>query len=290
MLVSIASLQLGQAFGKSLFAVVPSAGVATLRLSFAAVILRVIHHDPVRREPRTWVLSVGLGVAIAGMNLIYPALDRGPVALAVTLQFLGPLSVALLGSRRIVDLFWGLLAGGGIALFLNPVSGEPPTAAGLGLALASGSSWAIYLLLSRRLGARTVGGRALVPAVTLAALLTAPFGIAMAGTALLRPSTLAAGLGVAVLTAALPYSLDLVVLRRLPPRIVGVLASFEPLLGGLAASLVLGELLTLVQWLAVGCVVVSSIGAVTADQGTRPATRPHRTRQATALPASDDRP
>lgn len=140
------------------------------------------------------------------------------------------------------------------------------------------------------MGAETVGGRALVPAVTIAALLTAPFGIAMAGAALLRPSTLAAGLGVAVLTAALPYSLDLVVLRRLPPRVVGVLASFEPLLGGLAASVVLGELLTPVQWLAVGCVVVASIGAVTADQGTGAGTARSQRDNRPALTASNDQP
>lgn len=263
MLASVASLQVGQALGTTLFPIVHPTGVATLRLVFAAVVLGALHREPVPRQPSVLALSTGLGVAIAGMNLIYPALDRSPVGVAVTLQFLGPLTVALTSSRRRADVLWAALAGGGISLFLNPASHVAPSGTGVLLALASGASWAAYILLSRQLARHTTGGHALVPAVAVAALLTAPAGMAMAGVDLLRPTALLTGAGVAVLTAVLPYSLDLTVLRRLPARVYGVLASFEPLLGGIAALILLGEVLTAVQWLAVVCVVLASIGSVT---------------------------
>lgn len=266
LLAGIASLQLGQAFGKSLFPVLPPTGVATLRLAFAALVLGAIHRKPIPREPRIRALVVGQGVAIAGMNLIYPALDRSPVGVAVALQFLGPLCVALLGSRRRVDLLWALLAGAGITLFLDPGGGARPATSGVLLALASGAAWALYLLLTRRMGAHTIDGRTLVPAVMVAALLTAPAGVMTAGFALVRPRALVGGLVIALLTAVLPYSIDLVVLRRLPARVVGVLSCFEPLLGGLAAAVVLREMLTPAQWLAVGSVVGACFGTIVTRQ------------------------
>lgn len=266
LLAGIASLQLGQAFGKSLFPVLAPTGVATLRLTFAALVLGLLHRKPLPREPRIRTLVVGQGVAIAGMNLIYPALERSPVGVAVALQFLGPLCIALLGSRRRVDLLWALLAGAGITLFLDPSGGDSPSTSGVLLALASGAAWALYLLLTRRMGAHTTDGRTLVPAVTIAALLTAPAGAMAAGVALVRPRALLGGLAIALLTAVLPYSIDLVVLRRLPARVVGVLSCFEPLLGGLAAAVVLREMLTPVQWLAVGSVVGACVGTIVTRQ------------------------
>ncbi|WP_245930245.1 EamA family transporter [Allonocardiopsis opalescens] len=261
---SVLSVQLGQSFGKLLFGEVGPMGVAALRLGLAALVLCALYRPRPPRTARAAGLAVGFGTAIAGMNLVYPALVFLPVGVAVTLQLLGPLTVALLGSRRRADLGWAALAALGLALFAVPWGGGgselPP--AGVALALASGAAMGAYLLFSRRAGARAADGSVLALAVVWAALLTLPFGIADGGAALLRPGVLAAGLGVAVLSAVLPYALDLAALRRLPPRVVGVLESLEPAVGACAALVVLGEFLTLRQWLAVGCVVAASSGAV----------------------------
>lgn len=258
---SVVSVQVGQAVGKQMFDLVEPAGVITLRLGFAALVLLAVWRPRLPPDRRSLGLVVAFGTAIAGMNLIYPALRYLPLGVATSLQLLGPLVVALSGSRRARDVAWAVLAGAGVLLFHNPAGGALPLL-GVFLALASGASMGSYLLLSRRAGARTATGSTLALAVTWAALISLPFGISTTGVGLLEHRVLLAGLGLAVLSAVVPYSLDLAALRRLPPRIVGILESLEPVVAALAGLLILGEYLTAAQSLAVTCITAASIGAV----------------------------
>ncbi|MFD5205139.1 DMT family transporter [Streptomyces sp. NPDC058375] len=260
---SVISIQVGQAFGKQLFGAVGPLGVIFLRLAFAALVLCAIWRPTLPRSWRERGLIVALGTSIAGMNVIYLALERLDVGVAVTLQFLGPLVLALAGSRRIIDFLWALLAWLGVFLFANPGGGAGLSISGTVFALVSGASMAIYVVLNKRAGAKTSNGDYLAYAVAWAAVLSMPTAVWQGGSAMLQPWVLAAGLGVALLSAAIPYTLDMAGLRRLPPRTVAVLQSLEPAVAGLAAVVVLGEILTGTQWLAIGCVVLASVGTVT---------------------------
>ncbi|MGP3988570.1 EamA family transporter [Streptomyces sp. 3N207] len=206
---------------------------------------------------------MAFGTAIAGMNLSCLAMAHLPFGVAMTIQLAGPLAVSLLMSRRWTDAASGLLAAAGIALFALPgTGGQPLSPAGLAWAVASALSMGAYLLLSRRAGARMAGGGPLALAVCWAAVLTLPFGLAQAGARVDEPHVLLAGLGVALLSAAAPYSLELAALRRLPARVVGVLQSLEPVAAGCAGLVLLGEHLSAAQWLAVGCITAASSGTV----------------------------
>ncbi|MEU8351817.1 MULTISPECIES: DMT family transporter [unclassified Streptomyces] len=269
-------MQFGQAVGKGMFGTVGPLGVAALRLSLAAALLLLVHRPALPRTRPDLGLVLAFGTAIAGMNLIYPALRHLPVGPATALQLLGPLTLALLTSRRATDLALACLAGLGIWLFHSPAGTHVP-AAGVLLALASGASMAGYLLLSRRTGARSGDGAPLALALGWAAVLTLPFGVAESGTALFAPRALLTGAVVAVLSAALPYSLELAALRRLPPRTVGVLQSLEPASAGLAGTVVLSEHLAAAQWLALACVGAASAGTVL--RGRRGPAPPRRDRR-----------
>jgi inner membrane transporter RhtA len=255
---SVVSVQVGQALGKRAFDLLEPAGVVTLRLGLAALVLLVVLRPRPPSDARTLGLVVAFGTAIAGMNLVYPALQYLPLGVAMSLLLLGPLTVALAGSRRPADAAWALLAAAGV--FLIGDGGGPLPAAGVLLALGAGASMGCYLLLSRRAGASDRGILAL--AVAWAAVVTLPFGVSASGSALLRPSALGVGLLVAVLSAVLPYSLDLAALRRLPPHTVGVLQSLEPVVGALAGVVLLAEMLDAWQWVAIGCITAASAGAV----------------------------
>ncbi|MGW7463797.1 EamA family transporter [Streptomyces xantholiticus] len=259
---SVVSIQVGQACGKHLFGAVGPLGVVFLRLALTAVVLGLVWRPALPKSWRARGLIVALGTAIAGMNVIYLAIERLDVGVAVTLQFLGPLALALIGSRRLMDFLWAVLAWIGVFLFTNPGGGSELTVSGTIFALVSGASMAIYVVLNKRAGAKTSDGSYLTYAVAWAAVLSLPTGVWEGGAELLEPWVLAAGLGVALLSAAIPYTLDMAALRRLPPRTVAVLESLEPAVAGLAATVVLGEILTAVQWVAIACVVAASIGAV----------------------------
>jgi threonine/homoserine efflux transporter RhtA len=254
---SVLSVQLGQAVGKQLFDQLSPAGVVALRLGVAALVLLAVHRPVPARSHRQLVLAGSFGTAIAGMNLIYPALRYLPLGVATTLQLLGPLTLALLSSRRPVDAGLAVLAASGVWLFhADGTDSLPPP--GILLALGSGASMTVYLLLSRHAGSRSADGSVLALAVAWAAVLTIPFGVAENGITLLHPPVLAAGAGVAVLSAVLPYSLDLAALRRLPPRVVGVLESLEPAVAGLAGVLLLNEFLTARHWIGIACVAAAA--------------------------------
>ncbi|PSK96017.1 inner membrane transporter RhtA [Murinocardiopsis flavida] len=258
---SVTSVQVGQAFGKSLIAAAGASGVVVLRLGFAAVLLLLLRRPKPPADRRTLLLVLAWGTAIAGMNTIYLALVYLPLGIAATLQFAaGPFAMALLGARRPGDVLWAVLAGAGVALLYAPGSGPLP-AAGVLLALLSGASMAAYLALSRRAGAADGDGTLLVWAVLWAAALWTPAAL-LAGGPPLEPRLLLLGLLLALVSAVLPYRLDFAALRRLPPRTVAVLVSLEPVVGAAAGAVLLGELLTAPQWLAIACIAAASIGAV----------------------------
>ncbi|WP_369199919.1 DMT family transporter [Streptomyces sp. PU-14G] len=261
---SVVSVQTGQALGKGLFdAAGGPLGVVALRLGLAALTLLALWRPRLPRDRRSALLVLAFGTAIAGMNLSYLAMAHLPLGVVMTIQLSGPLALSLLLARRWGNAAWGVLAATGLALFTLPGSGGAPLdPAGVAWAAASGVSMAAYLLLSRRTGATTSGGGPLALAVCWAAVLTAPLGLADAGARLAEPRVLVAGLGVAVLSAAAPYSLELAALRRLPARVVGVLQSLEPVAAGCAGLVLLGERLSGLQWLAVGCITLASTGAV----------------------------
>ncbi|MEV0083088.1 DMT family transporter [Saccharopolyspora sp. NPDC050642] len=265
-LLGVISLQVGAAFAKQLFTTAGASGVVALRLTFAAVILLAVWRPSLRMDRKTLAVVAGYGAVLAGMNVcIYQAFERIPLGAAVTIEFLGPLAVAVIGSRRKLDIVWAVLAGTGVVLLARVEGGLDWV--GVAFALMAGALWAGYILVGAKLGSRTSGGSGLALGMAFGALVAAPFGIAEAGTALLHPAVLIAGLVVALMSSVVPYSLELEALRRMPPRVFGVLMSLEPAVAALAGLLVLGEMLGGWQWVAIGCVVVASVGSVGATKG-----------------------
>jgi inner membrane transporter RhtA len=264
--LAVTSLQVGAAFAVELFDELGPAGAAFGRLGFAALILVAIWRPRLRRRPRGDLgVAVAFGLALGAMNLcIYEAMDRIPLGVAVTFEFIGPLGVAVVGSRRALDLLWVVLAAAGIVL-LADYGGGSLDATGVAFALAAGVLWAAYIVLSQRTGTLFGGGSGLAVAMVAGALLVAPFGIADAGSELLRPELLAAVLAVALASSVVPYSLELEALRRLPARVFGVLMSLEPAVAALAGLVVLGQGLAARDWLAIGLVVIASAGASTLE-------------------------
>ncbi len=261
-LAAIASTQFGAAIAKGLFDEVGPAGIVFLRVAFAALVLLLLWRPRlggVRRENLGVVLL--FGVALGGMNLsFYSALDRIPLGITVTLEFVGPLGVAVAGSRRALDVLWVVLAGLGI-LLLAPLDGGALDPLGVALALLAGAFWAAYILLSARTGQAFPGGAGLAYAMCLAAVLLLPIGVVAGGARLLDPVVLLGGLGIALLSSAIPYSLELEALRRLPSRVFGVLMSIEPAVAALAGFLILREGLGLRVLVAIALVTIASVGA-----------------------------
>ena len=254
------SVQGGAAVAKSIFPELGPPGVVFLRLLFGSAALWAIARPRLRGRARGELrLVVALGVVLASMNLsFYEALDRVPLGVAVTVEFLGPLAVAVLGSRRPLDLVWVAAAGGGVALLANGGSARP---LGLGLAALAGCFWACYILLGVRVGRAFPGASGLAPAMAIGAILAAPWGIVSAGSHLGDAQLLGAGVGVGLLSSALPWSMELEALRRLPSHVFSVVLSLEPAVAALAGFVFLHEHLRPRSWLAIGLVVVASAGA-----------------------------
>ena len=251
---AVTSLQFGAGFAVTLFDELGPAGAAFLRQAFAALVLLAIWRPSFRRDLH---LAAAFGITLGLMNLcIYEAMDRIPLGIAVTIEFWGPLAVAVALSRRPLDLLWVVLAATGIVLLADP--GGSLDAAGVAFALAAGGLWALYILLSARVGRVFPGGSGLAIAMVFAALVTLPVGV---GDGLLRPELLAAGAAVALASSVIPYSLELEALRRLPARVFGVLMSLEPAVAALAGLIVLGQALDALEWVAIALVVVASAGA-----------------------------
>lgn len=265
-LIGIVSVQVGSALAKSLFSAVGSFGTVALRLFFAAAVLMLLWRPSLRMDRRAWTAVLSYGVILGLMNLcFYLALARLPLGIAVTVEFLGPLTVALAGSRRWLDAFWAVLAAGGVVLLME--GGGDLDLVGLLFAVAAGTCWGLYILVGAALGRHTTEGNGLALGMAVAALVAVPFGVADSGTALIQPWVLIAGLGVALLSSVIPYSLDLEALRKIPPRVFGILMSLEPAMAALIGLVVLQESLLWSQWIAVLCVVIASAGAT---RGARP--------------------
>jgi inner membrane transporter RhtA len=266
-LAGIVSVQVGAALAKQLFGTVGSAGTVALRLFFAAVVLLLVWRPSFRIGRTAWRVVVGYGLVLGAMNLcFYLALAKIPLGIVVTIEFLGPLAVALAGSRRWLDGLWALLAAGGVVL-LTEGRGDLHLA-GILFALGAAVCWGSYILLSAALGRHTDDGSGLALGMALAAIVVAPVGLADSGTALFEPWVLVVALGVALLSSVIPYSLELEALRKIPPRVFGVLMSLEPAVAALVGLVVLGEILGSVQWVAVLLVVAASAGATRTARGT----------------------
>ena len=261
-LLAVSSVQVGGAVAKTLFDDLGPGGTVFLRVLFAAAVLTAVWRPAVRGLSRRDLALVALfGLSLAGMNgSFYLALDRLPLGVAVTFEFVGPLGVAVAGSRKALDVLWVVLAAAGILLLAGPV-GDDIDGLGVFFALLAGAFWAAYILLSARVGEEFEGGGGLALALLVAsALLLAP-GVADAGEELLDPRLLLLGALVAMLSSAIPYSLELEALRRLPKRVFGVLMSLEPAVAAAAGFVVLGEVLDARELLAIGLVVAASAGA-----------------------------
>jgi inner membrane transporter RhtA len=260
-LAGILSVQFGAAIAKHLFEEIAPTTMVWLRLTTSTLILGALARPRLRgRSGADWRVAIAFGVTLATMNwAIYQSFARIPLGLAVTIEFLGPLAVAVLGSRRASDLVWVALAGLGVAL-LGFEPGDV-TAAGVAFALVAGAAWASYILLTVRTGARWPGLDGLAVASAVATLLLTPYAVARGGEALTDPRLVAMGAAVGLLSSVVPYSLEMIALRTLRPSVFGILMSLEPAAAALAGALLLRELLAPLQLLAIACVVAASIGA-----------------------------
>jgi inner membrane transporter RhtA len=261
-LVGILSVQFGAGVAKSLFDEIAPTTIVWLRLVTSAVILVAVARPVLRgRSRQDWLVVLAFGASLGIMNwAIYQAFARIPLGVAVTLEFVGPLTLAVLGSRRVRDLLWVLLAGLGVAV-LGFEGGSDMNVLGVVFALLAGAMWASYILLSAQTGRRWPGFDGLALASVVATVLLTPFAIGQGGGDLLDGRILVLGALVGLLSSVVPYSCELVALRSIKPSVFSILMSLEPAAAALAGIIVLQEFLTWEQWLAMGCVVVASVGA-----------------------------
>jgi inner membrane transporter RhtA len=257
------SVQFGAAIAVMLMPRAGALGVVTLRLVLAALVLLVVCRPKLRGHSRAdWSTVVAFGAVMAAMNvLFYQAVDRIPLGVAVTLEVLGPLALSVIVSRRLVNLVWAGLALAGVVLLsgggfdrLDPV--------GALFALSAGAMWAAYIVFSARTGRRFPQAEGLALAMGVGAVLSLPLGIAESGSKLIVPSTLGLGLAVALMSSVLPYTLELLALRRLPAPTFAVLMSLEPAIAATAGFLVLHQALSVLDALAIALVIAASMGAV----------------------------
>ncbi len=263
-LISISSVQCGSALATSIFDQVGPGGTVLLRSAFGAAAMLLVSRRSLaaERDPRLVRDAFAFGLVLAAMNFsFYESLDRLPLGTAVTLEFLGPLGVAVAGTRRPRDLIWVALAAGGVVLLSGGIEGGSELV-GIVLALTAAAFWAAYILLSARVGSRHQGLAPLALALSFSALLLLPVGVATGGTDLLLPAVLATGLAVGLLSSAIPYGLELEALRRISSSVFGVLMSLEPAVAALVGFVGLSQGLSATDVLAIAMVVAASLGAL----------------------------
>lgn len=273
---AMVSLCAGTSFAKTLFPLVGAQGTSAYRVGFSALILCLIWRPwrmPMTRKDL--IAVVWYGAVMGVMNLcFYMALRTIPLGLAIAIEFTGPLSLAMIHARKPIHFFWIALAVAGLGLLLplGDVSLNLDLV-GVGFAAAAGVCWALYIVAGQRTG-HLHGGRSVALGMATAALVIAPFGLATAGASLLNPTAIGLGLVVAVVSSAIPYSLEMVALRGISKRSFGVMLSLEPAVGALAGLLVLGEHLVGRQWLAIALVIAASVGTVVTDPSRKQAEAP----------------
>ncbi|UOQ50730.1 EamA family transporter [Hymenobacter cellulosivorans] len=271
-LLAIVSVQAGAAIAKGLFPVLGPATAASLRIGLSAVVLLVVVRPKLGQlRAAQWREVIPYGLALGTMNfLFYEALARIPLGLGVTLEFIGPLSLALAGSRRWFDFVWVALAAAGIAL-IAPWGGQGIDLLGMVLALAAGGCWAVYIVLGQRTAAALPGPVAVTVGMLFAALPVLPFGVGSGGLLALTPHLLLLAGLLALFSSVLPFSLEMQALRTMPTRTFSILMSLEPAAAALSGWLLLGENLTVAQWLAVLFIVVASAGSTLTTSRPQPA-------------------
>jgi inner membrane transporter RhtA len=256
-------VQGGAALAKGLFPALGATGTVGLRVGISAAILLVAFRPRMRgATAEQWRAVIPYGIVLGVMNVVfYLSLSRIPLGLAVTVEFIGPLGVAVFGSRRAVDVAWVVLAAAGIALIAPWTGGGDVDPLGVLLALAAGACWAAYILLGGRISRMIPGGTAVATGMLIAAFVAVPVAMAAGGFARLTPGLFAAGIGVALLSSAIPYTLEMIALKALPARTFGILMSLEPAVAALAGLVFLHEVLSPRQWLAVVLVIAASAGS-----------------------------
>lgn len=278
------SVQMGAALAKLLFPVLGAPGTASLRVLLACLILLPALRLGSRRSfawPDRQVLGsvLAYGACLGVMNTVfYAALARLPLGVTVAIEFIGPLSLAVLGSRRPVDLLWIALAVGGLLLLLQPWHAAGAAhrldPVGVLLALVAGLAWALYILAGRRLGLRMGGIAATALGMAVASLMLLPFAAHALPLALVRPRLLLAAAGMALLSSAIPYTIEMMAMRRMSMRGFSILMSLEPAIAALAGLALLGEHLSPVRWLAIAGIVAASLGSAATDPPPEPPAEP----------------
>ncbi|MDY7085820.1 MAG: EamA family transporter [Actinomycetota bacterium] len=261
MLVSVVSMQFGSAIGRTLFDDLGATGVVLLRAGISALVLAVVVRPHVRSWPRAaWRAASLLGIAVAGLNLLSAlAMRTVPLGVVVTVSFLGPLTVSLVQTRRLLDLLWAVLAGAGVTLlWWHPGPSVPLD--GLVLAALAGGCGAGYILLTARVGGLVPGAGGLPVSLTVATLVALPFGVSGASAVVTHPTLLIGAASVATLQTIFPYVLELNALRRIPTRVFGILTSLNPAAAAVAGLLVLDQHLGPVSLAALGLVTSASAG------------------------------
>jgi len=268
LLAAMASVQAGASIAKTLFPVIGPIGMVAVRIALGTLVLCIVMRPwRARITASTWRPLAVYGVSLGVMNMLYYlALNRVPLGIAVAIEFVGPLAVAVLSSRRLVDFCWIILACAGLSLLL-PVGhiGAGTDPVGALYALAAGGCWALYIIYGQKAGADH-GPHAAALGSVISAIIIVPIGLVARGPALFSSSILVPGLFVAILSTALPYALEMIALTRLPARTFGVLMSIEPAFGALIGYVYLHEWLTSAQWTAIALVILASIGATASAQ------------------------
>jgi inner membrane transporter RhtA len=261
-LLAIISVQCGAAIAKTLFPVIGPAGTASIRIGISALLLLLVYRPNLKQiTAKQWKIVVPYGLSLGAMNLIfYLAIERISIGLAVTLEFIGPLLVAIIGSRRLIDYCWVLLAAMGIVL-IAPWSNDRIDLLGVLFALLAGALWAAYIVLGGKISKIMNGGQAVSTGMLFAAILILPFGLLENGLTNLTPKFLGMGVALALLSSAIPFTLEMKALGQLPPRTFSILMSLEPAAAAICGFIFLQEKLSFYEILAVVCVVIASLGS-----------------------------